>query len=821
MPTMSLVPRFLLPALASFLASAVLASCAGSTDSESVPPEGTSSIVMSLVNVPSDALCLEISIAPTADPLSAQRQLFTLTPGTSPTLTMGGLPAGPATITELAFGIACAQVQSGTTPTWVSAAPVTLNLVAGQTVTAAVVLQRPGSVQITSTFDDGSLSVTPAQLSFGDVALGLGAGKTITVTNSSSAQVQVPTGTVSGANASEFFRYGPLNGECATYLDAGQSCIIGIEFAPTTTGAKTATYTLGSSSVSLTGNGVNPGVSVTPSQLSFGDVALGVGAGKTLTVTNSSAVTELLPTGTVSGANASEFFRYGPLNGECATYLDAGQSCIIGIEFAPTTTGAKTATYTLGSSSVSLTGNGVNPGVSVTPSQLSFGDVALGVGAGKTLTVTNSSAVTELLPTGTVSGANTSEFFRYGPLNGECATYLDAGQSCIIGIEFAPTTTGAKTATYTLGSSSVSLTGNGVNPGVSVTPSQLSFGDVALGVGAGKTLTVTNSSAVTELLPTGTVSGANASEFFRYGPLNGECATYLDAGQSCIIGIEFAPTTTGAKTATYTLGSSSVSLTGNGVNPGVSVTPGQLSFGSVAVGASAASSMTVTNPSSVTVLLPTGTISGTNASEFVLSGSLPNQCGTYLDAGQSCALGIKFLPTSAGAKTATFTLGSATVSLTGTGASATPTPVYQIDTGGSSAVSPYIADQYFSGGTSRSVTNTITISGITNPAPQAVYQSERYGNSTYTLPNLTAGGQYTVRLHFAELYWTATGKRVFNVAINGATVLSNFDVYAVAGASYKAVLREFTATASSSGQIVIKFTTVTDNATIEGIEIIK
>ena len=37
------------------------------------------------------------------------------------------------------------------------------------------------------------------------------------------------------------------------------------------------------------------------------------------------------------------------------------------------------------------------------------------------------------------------------------------------------------------------------------------------------------------------------------------------------------------------------------------------------------------------------------------------------------------------------------------------------------------------------VTNTITISGITNPAPQAVYQSERYGNSTYTLPNLTAG----------------------------------------------------------------------------------
>jgi len=119
------------------------------------------------------------------------------------------------------------------------------------------------------------------------------------------------------------------------------------------------------------------------------------------------------------------------------------------------------------------------------------------------------------------------------------------------------------------------------------------------------------------------------------------------------------------------------------------------------------------------------------------------------------------------------------------------------------------------------VTNSITISGITNPAPAAVYQSERYGNSTYTFPSLTAGAQYTVRLHFAELYQTTSGSRKFNVVINGSTVLSSFDIYATAGARYKAVLREFTTTASSSGQIVINFQTVTDNATVEGIEIVR
>jgi uncharacterized protein (DUF362 family) len=175
--------------------------------------------------------------------------------------------------------------------------------------------------------------------------------------------------------------------------------------------------------------------------------------------------------------------------------------------------------------------------------------------------------------------------------------------------------------------------------------------------------------------------------------------------------------------------------------------------------------------------------------------------------------------TAGGPYTVTATSGgkSGTASVT---VSSTPTTVYQINCGSSSAASPFVADQYYSGGTMRSVTNTITITGITNPAPQAVYQAERYGTSTYTLPNLTAGSQYTVRLHFAELYQTATGKRVFNVVINGTTVLSNFDIYAVAGAAYKAVLREFTATASSSGQIVINFNTVTDNATIEGIEIL-
>ncbi len=160
--------------------------------------------------------------------------------------------------------------------------------------------------------------------------------------------------------------------------------------------------------------------------------------------------------------------------------------------------------------------------------------------------------------------------------------------------------------------------------------------------------------------------------------------------------------------------------------------------------------------------------------------------------------------------------GQASVTVTTNG-----TPIYRIDCGSTSGASPFTADQYSSGGSVRTVTNTIDLAGVTNPAPQSVYQSERYGASTYTFPNLTAGTQYTVRLHFAELYQTAAGARLFNVAINGSTVLSSFDIYAQAGARFKAIVRQFTATANASGQIVVSLTTVKDNATIEGIEIIR
>jgi lysophospholipase L1-like esterase len=163
------------------------------------------------------------------------------------------------------------------------------------------------------------------------------------------------------------------------------------------------------------------------------------------------------------------------------------------------------------------------------------------------------------------------------------------------------------------------------------------------------------------------------------------------------------------------------------------------------------------------------------------------------------------------------------VSVLGTGPTPTNTPTSTPGTGpisinaGGSATGSFTADQYFSGGSTFTNTNTIDTSQV-GSVPAAVFQSERYGAMTYTIPRV-AGSAQTVTLYFAETYVTAAGQRLFNVSINGTTVLSSFDIFASAGGQNKAIARTFNTTANGSGQVVIQFTTGTENPKINGITV--
>jgi hypothetical protein len=146
-------------------------------------------------------------------------------------------------------------------------------------------------------------------------------------------------------------------------------------------------------------------------------------------------------------------------------------------------------------------------------------------------------------------------------------------------------------------------------------------------------------------------------------------------------------------------------------------------------------------------------------------------------------------------------------------------PLVAVNCGGALSGN-YVADTGFVGGSTYSTANAIDTSLVANPAPQSVYQTERYGNFTYTESGLTPNATYKVRLQEAEIYWTAAGLRTFNVKINGVQVMTNYDIFAATGAQYKAIALTFNTTADATGAIAIQFITVKDNAKVDGIEIL-
>jgi pectate lyase len=161
------------------------------------------------------------------------------------------------------------------------------------------------------------------------------------------------------------------------------------------------------------------------------------------------------------------------------------------------------------------------------------------------------------------------------------------------------------------------------------------------------------------------------------------------------------------------------------------------------------------------------------------------------------------------------------MALTGTGpcgnlATATPTPAaavsnaWRISAGGpayvDSAGNTWAADTQYLGGYSFPATAVVSISGTSDAA---LYQDERYGdlfnsnNFSYSFP--VPSGTYQLTLKFAETDFTGTGQRVFNVAVNGTPVLSNFDLYADAGGGDKADDKVFNNISPSAGQITVSF----------------
>lgn len=105
---------------------------------------------------------------------------------------------------------------------------------------------------------------------------------------------------------------------------------------------------------------------------------------------------------------------------------------------------------------------------------------------------------------------------------------------------------------------------------------------------------------------------------------------------------------------------------------------------------------------------------------------------------------------------------------------------------------------------------------IANTSDPRIYQTERFKLTGYALA--VANGSYTVRLHFAENFYTASGRRIFSVNVEG-TPINNLDIFAEAGATRTALIKTATVTVSDH-QLNLGFTASVGETMIDGIEVI-
>jgi hypothetical protein len=288
-------------------------------------------------------------------------------------------------------------------------------------------------------------------------------------------------------------------------------------------------------------------------------------------------------------------------------------------------------------------------------SSLTFAAQPLGTTSSpQSVTLTNSGTGPLNLSNVAITGTNSGDF----PLTNACPRALAVGANCQISISFAPTANGPRAAFLDVTDNApgtpqiIPLSGSGGLAAVQLSASTLNFASEPVGnTSASQSVTVSNTGYSTLNISSISVTGANAGDFSQ----TSSCGSTLGASSSCTVSVTFSPGVQGSRNAAVTIfddapGSpQTITLTGSGIGT-VGLSPSSITFSGQYVGTSGLpQSVTVTNNGTAPLTI---TNAATSPSDF---GSL-NACGSSIAPGVSCAIGVFFDPTTAGARTGTLTL---------------------------------------------------------------------------------------------------------------------------------------------------------------------
>lgn len=519
----------------------------------------------------------------------------------------------------------------------------------------------------TGTSENAALVATPGSVSFGNVTVGSSGTQSVTLTNSGASAIAISQAAATGTGFS-------ISGLNPMTLNAGQTTTFTTKFAPTSTGSATGAVTITSNAsnptltLDLVGVGTQPHLSANPTSVSFGSVAVGNSSLISVTLTNTGTGSVAISSGSASGSGFS-------MTGLSAANLSAGQSTSFNVKFAPTAAGAASGSVSIVSNApgsplaIPLSGTATQsqPGLTINPTNVPFGNISVGSNASQNVTLTNSGNAVVNITGATASGTG------FG-LSGLGAQSLNPGASVTFAATFAPTTAGNVTGSISISSNApnspavITLSGAGIQGQLIVNPSVASFGTVSTNSSNSQTITLSNTGSASVSVSQVNVSGPG----FSVSGMSGLPMT-INAGANKTFNVVFAPTTSGSASGTVQVVSNapnspiSIALSGTGQTATqlLSANPSSFNFNSVNDGSSASVNVTLTNTGNSNV-----TISGVTATGAGFSAS--GVSGMTLSPNQTATLVIMFAPTTVGAVTGSVSVSSnasnsPTINLAGTG----------------------------------------------------------------------------------------------------------------------------------------------------------
>jgi Abnormal spindle-like microcephaly-assoc'd, ASPM-SPD-2-Hydin/Cep192 domain 4 len=296
--------------------------------------------------------------------------------------------------------------------------------------------------------------------------------------------------------------------------------------------------------------------------------------------------------------------------------------------------------------------------------EVNFGNQLINsTSAAQTVTLTNNGTSSMAISGISISGTNSVDFVE----TNTCPATLAAGSNCTITLTFSTSSRGTFTADLQVADNApaspqlVYLSGTGINPVASVSPSSLTFGNQNVGsTSTAQTITLTDTGQDALTVSGVNIAGADAGDFKE----TDNCVGTVAANASCTISVTFAPSAPLGRTATLSITDNAagspqnVGLTGTAVGPAVSLSPSSLNFSGQLVGsASSNQTVTLTNSGNANLTINSAGISGPNAGDFLIAASGTTcSAGTSIAAGANCGIAVNFVPSGSGGRVATINI---------------------------------------------------------------------------------------------------------------------------------------------------------------------